>query len=76
MGNGAHGGQSKQSHIKKKYGIDPSRITEIEGDYFLNLEREDYKLNREVLMLFDKENDFSSDKEVDASPFKGFNYEE
>lgn len=76
MGNGANPGESKQDIIKKKYGVDPSRVREIDGEYYLNLEREDYKLHREVLLVFNRENNFSKDKEEDAPPFKGFNYQE
>ena len=62
--------EGKESFIKSKYGVNPERIKVIKGQYYLTLEREKYKLSKEVLNTFEYSNDFSKEKENDAPPIE------
>ena len=43
-------------------GINPNKIKKINNDYYLEINREEYKLNKEILKNFEKNNNFSSEK--------------
>lgn len=55
--------EGKENYIQTKYGVNPERIQIIKGQYYLSLEREKYKLPREVLNTFEYLNDFSREKD-------------
>lgn len=69
MGNSASI-EGKESFIQSKYGVNPERIKVIKGQYYLTLEREKYKLSKEVLNTFEYTNDFSREKDNDAPPIE------
>ncbi len=69
MGNSASI-EGKESYIQSKYGVNPERIKVIKGQYYLTLEREKYKLSKEVLNTFEYTNDFSREKDNDAPPIE------
>ena len=45
------------------YGINPNNVHNINNVYYLDLDRKTYKLNNEILNIFDRKNNFSREKE-------------
>ena len=43
-------------------GMNPDKIKKINDNYYLDLKREEYKLNKEILRNFERNNNFSRDK--------------
>jgi hypothetical protein len=60
--------EGKETFIQSKYGVNPDRIKVIKGQYYFTLDREKYKLPKEVLKTFEYTNDFSKEKDNDAPP--------
>ena len=50
--------EGKETFIQSKYGVNPDRIKVIKGQYYFTLDREKYKLPKEVLKTFEYTNDF------------------
>ena len=63
MGNGATKNREGSEMIQRQYGINPERIEEIGGKYYLSLEREKYKLPKNVVDAFERSNNFSHEKD-------------
>ena len=65
MGNGAS--VKNNIDIHKQYGVEINNIREIDGHYYLNLERDKYKLQKEILKVFERENNFSHEKDSELN---------
>ena len=62
MGNGA---LIDKYYLRQQYGVDIKNIKEIDGNYYLTLQRESFKLQNPVLKRFEQLNKFSREKEID-----------
>ena len=62
MGNGA---SIDKYYLRQQYGVDIKNIKEIDGNYYLTLQRESFKLQNPVLKRFEQLNRFSREKEID-----------
>ena len=52
-------------YLLQLYGVDIKNIKEIYGNYYLILQREQFKLQKPVLKRFEQLNKFSREKEID-----------
>lgn len=60
------GGVSKQNKVTLTTQVKNEKIVEKNGALYCNLEREEYKLNLDILKSMEKMNNFSKDEEAEA----------
>lgn len=59
------GATKKENKIALYHGIKPEKIYTKDGAMYCNLEREEFKLNVEVLNAMDRYNSFSKDQDLE-----------
>ena len=60
------GGVTKINKVTLSAQVKNEKIVEKDGALYCNLEREEYKLNSDILKSMEKMNNFSKDEEAEA----------